>query len=74
MRPGPSTAGPSTPDGADVTPRYRSDNIGSWTGLRARRDPHRTALVVGAERTDYAQLESRSGRVAGALREALGAG
>jgi fatty-acyl-CoA synthase len=54
---------------ADVTPRFRSDNIGSWTGLRARRDPHRTALVVGDQRTDYAELESRAGRVAGALRE-----
>jgi fatty-acyl-CoA synthase len=57
-------------DEADVTPRFRSDNIGSWTGLRARRDPHRTALVVGSQRTDYAELESRAGRVAGALREA----
>jgi fatty-acyl-CoA synthase len=52
-----------------MTPRFRSDNIGSWTGLRARRDPHRTALVVGSQRTDYAELESRAGRVAGALRE-----
>jgi fatty-acyl-CoA synthase len=55
---------------ADVLPDYLSDNIGSWTGLRARRDPHRTALVCGAERVDYAELERRAGHVAGALREA----
>jgi fatty-acyl-CoA synthase len=59
-----------TDEVADLAPRFRSDNIGSWTGLRARRDPHRTALVVGSQRTDYAELESRAGRVAGALREA----
>jgi fatty-acyl-CoA synthase len=54
---------------ADVLPHYLSDNIGSWTGLRARRDPHRTALVCGSERVDYAELERRAGHVAGALRE-----
>jgi fatty-acyl-CoA synthase len=58
------------PDGADVPPAYLSDNIGSWTGLRARRDPHRTALVCGSRRVDYAELERNAGRVAGALREA----
>jgi acyl-CoA synthetase (AMP-forming)/AMP-acid ligase II len=58
------------PDEADVPPAYLSDNIGSWTALRARRDPHRTALVCGAERIDYAELERHAGRVAGALREA----
>jgi acyl-CoA synthetase (AMP-forming)/AMP-acid ligase II len=58
------------PEEADVTPRYESDNIGSWTRLRARRDPARTALVCGAERTDYATLEKHAARVAGALREA----
>jgi fatty-acyl-CoA synthase len=58
------------PEEDTMTPRFRSDNIGSWTGLRARRDPHRTALVVGEQRTDYAELERRSGLVAGALREA----
>jgi acyl-CoA synthetase (AMP-forming)/AMP-acid ligase II len=47
-----------------------SDNIGSWTALRARRDPGRTALVCGAERVDYAELERRVGRAAGAVREA----
>lgn len=53
-----------------MTARYQSDNIGSWTALRARRDPHRTALVRAEERVDYAELERRVGRVAGALREA----
>ena len=53
-----------------MPPRHLSDNIGSWTALRARRDPHRTALVCGAERVDYAELERRVGRVAGAVREA----
>jgi len=52
-----------------VPPRYVSDNIGSWTALRARRDPGRTALVCGAERVDYAELERRVGRAAGAIRE-----
>ena len=53
-----------------VPARYLSDNIGSWTALRARRDPKRTALVCGAERVEYAELERRAGLVAGALREA----
>jgi fatty-acyl-CoA synthase len=53
-----------------VPPRYLSDNIGSWTGLRARRDPERTALVCGAERVTYLELERNAGLVAGALREA----
>ncbi len=52
-----------------MPPRYVSDNIGSWTALRARRDPGRTALVCGAERVDYAELERRVGRAAGAIRE-----
>ncbi|HEX3360721.1 MAG TPA: long-chain fatty acid--CoA ligase [Solirubrobacterales bacterium] len=55
---------------APVPPRFQSDNIGSWTALRARRDPHRTALVCGEERTDYAELERRAGLAAGAIREA----
>jgi fatty-acyl-CoA synthase len=50
--------------------RFQSDNIGSWTALRARRDPHRTALVCGEERTDYAELDRRVGLAAGAIREA----
>ncbi len=58
------------PEDAEVAARFQSDNIGSWTSLRARRDPHRTALVCGAERTDYAELERRVGLVAGAIREA----
>jgi fatty-acyl-CoA synthase len=53
-----------------VPPRYLSDNIGSWTSLRARRDPERTALVCGAQRVTYMDLEANAGLVAGALREA----
>jgi fatty-acyl-CoA synthase len=49
---------------------YLSDNIGSWTALRARRDPDRTALVCGSERVSYAELDAGAARVAGALREA----
>ncbi|MDX6603521.1 MAG: fatty-acyl-CoA synthase, partial [Solirubrobacterales bacterium] len=49
---------------------YLSDNIGSWTSLRARRDPDRTAVVCGGERTTYAELDARAARVAGALRDA----
>jgi fatty-acyl-CoA synthase len=49
---------------------YLSDNIGSWTSLHARRDPERTAVVCGAERTTYAELDARAARVAGALRDA----
>jgi acyl-CoA synthetase (AMP-forming)/AMP-acid ligase II len=58
------------PEGGEVPPRFQSDNIGSWTALRARRDPGRTALVCGAERVDYAELERRVGGAAGAVREA----
>lgn len=46
---------------------YRSDNIGSWISLRAERDPDRIALVYGAERLTYAELEERVAAVAGAL-------
>ena len=55
---------------ADVAARYLSDNIGSWTALRARRDPERTALVCGEQRVSYEELERNAARVAGALREA----
>ncbi len=49
---------------------YLSDNIGSWTSLRARRDPDRTAIVCGERRTTYAELDAAARRVAGALRDA----
>jgi fatty-acyl-CoA synthase len=49
---------------------YLSDNIGSWTSLRARRDPDRTAVVDSGGRTTYAELDARAARVAGALRDA----
>jgi fatty-acyl-CoA synthase len=50
--------------------RFPSDNVGSWTTLRASRDPDRTALVCGPRRVTYAELDAAAGRVAGALREA----
>ncbi|MBK5219962.1 MAG: AMP-binding protein, partial [Thermoleophilia bacterium] len=49
---------------------FGSDNIGSWTMLRARRDPDRTALVCGSARVSYAELDAGAARVAGALRAA----
>jgi fatty-acyl-CoA synthase len=52
-----------------VAPSFRSDNVGSWTSLRARRDPDRTAVVCGEQRTTYAELDARAARVAGALRD-----
>jgi fatty-acyl-CoA synthase len=51
-------------------PAFVSDNIGSWTMLRACRDPDRIALVQGLERITYAELDARAARVAGALRAA----
>jgi fatty-acyl-CoA synthase len=55
---------------AEIATRYLSDNIGSWTAIRARRDPERTALVCGEQRVSYTRLERNAGLVAGALREA----
>jgi fatty-acyl-CoA synthase len=46
---------------------FRSDNIGSWTALRARTDGASTALVAGDERVTYRELDTRCARVAGAL-------
>jgi fatty-acyl-CoA synthase len=63
-------ADPADDQAAAMKNRFPSDNVGSWTTLRARRDPERTALVCGEERTTYAELDARAGRVAGALREA----
>jgi fatty-acyl-CoA synthase len=54
---------------------FASDNIGAWTGLRARRDPEREAVVCGERRVTYAELDAAARRVAGALRGAgIGAG
>lgn len=33
---------------APTVAAYPSDNIGSWTSLRARRDPDREAVVCGS--------------------------
>ncbi|BAJ33159.1 MULTISPECIES: long-chain fatty acid--CoA ligase [Kitasatospora] len=40
------------------------DGIGSWPARRARKTPHRTALVHEGRRTSYAELHRRSGRLA----------
>ena len=48
---------------------HRSDNVGAWTSLRARRDPDREAVVCGDRRVTYAELDAAARRVAGALRE-----
>ena len=47
---------------------FLSDNIGAWPELRARTDGDRTAIVAGAQRITYRELEERVSRVAGALR------
>jgi fatty-acyl-CoA synthase len=52
-----------------VSGAFLSDNIGSWTSLRAGRDPDRTAIVCGERRTSYAELDTAASRVAGALRD-----
>ena len=46
-------------------------NLVTLLRTSARRFPHRTALVHGTDRIDYAALDARSQRIAGALR-ALG--
>lgn len=48
----------------------RNEGIGSWPGRRARKTPHRTALVHGDRRISYAQLHDRITRLAHALRAA----
>jgi fatty-acyl-CoA synthase len=48
----------------------RNEGIGSWPARRARKTPHRTALVHGADRVTYAALHERTGRLARALRTA----
>ncbi|MFG2452570.1 long-chain fatty acid--CoA ligase [Streptomyces sp. NPDC048512] len=49
----------------------RNEGLGSWPARRARKTPHRTALIHGDSTTDYAELHTRSTRLAHALR-ALG--
>ncbi|MGW2619563.1 acyl-CoA synthetase [Streptomyces sp. NPDC001500] len=47
----------------------RNEGLGSWPARRARKTPHRTALVHGEQSTDYRTLHARTTRLAHALRE-----
>ncbi|MEU4878010.1 long-chain fatty acid--CoA ligase [Streptomyces sp. NPDC021608] len=47
----------------------RNEGLGSWPARRARKTPHRTALVHGEQATDYRTLYARTTRLAHALRE-----
>ncbi|MFG2960728.1 long-chain fatty acid--CoA ligase [Streptomyces sp. NPDC048291] len=49
----------------------RNEGLGSWPARRARKTPHRTALISGGQATDYGTLHARTTRLAHALR-ALG--
>ena len=46
----------------------RNEGLGSWPARRARKTPHRTALVHGDTEHTYAQLCERTTRLAHALR------
>ncbi|MFJ9870885.1 o-succinylbenzoate--CoA ligase [Streptomyces sp. NPDC101165] len=46
----------------------RNEGVGSWPARRARKTPHRTALVHGDRSTDYRTLHTRTTRLARALR------
>ncbi|MBW8487511.1 acyl-CoA synthetase [Actinomadura parmotrematis] len=48
----------------------RDQGLGSWPARRARKTPHRTALVFEGEALDYAGLHARTARLAHALRTA----
>jgi fatty-acyl-CoA synthase len=48
----------------------RNEGIGSWPARRARKTPHRTALVHGEHGFSYAALHERTTRLAHALRTA----
>jgi fatty-acyl-CoA synthase len=48
----------------------RNEGIGSWPARRARKTPHRTALVHGEHTLSYADLHQRTTRLAHALRAA----
>jgi fatty-acyl-CoA synthase len=48
----------------------RNEGIGSWPARRARKTPHRTALVHGERSLSYADLHERTTRLAHALRAA----
>ncbi|MFI5967429.1 long-chain fatty acid--CoA ligase [Streptomyces asoensis] len=46
----------------------RNEGLGSWPARRARKTPHRTALVHDGRPTDYRTLHTRTTRLAHALR------
>ncbi|POX45408.1 o-succinylbenzoate--CoA ligase [Streptomyces sp. Ru71] len=46
----------------------RNTGLGSWPARRARKTPHRTALIHGDTRISYARLYERTTRLAHALR------
>ncbi|MEU9476076.1 o-succinylbenzoate--CoA ligase [Streptomyces sp. NPDC048191] len=46
----------------------RNEGLGSWPARRARKTPHRTALIHGEQSTDYRTLYARVTRLAHALR------
>ncbi|MGW2650215.1 o-succinylbenzoate--CoA ligase [Streptomyces sp. NPDC001393] len=46
----------------------RNEGLGSWPARRARKTPHRTALIHGERPTDYRTLYTRVTRLAHALR------
>ncbi|MGC5036066.1 acyl-CoA synthetase [Streptomyces sp. DT190] len=46
----------------------RNEGLGSWPARRARKTPHRTALVHGGHAVDYGTLHTRTTRLAHALR------
>jgi fatty-acyl-CoA synthase len=48
----------------------RNEGIGSWPGRRARKTPHRTALIHQQQTFSYAELHQRTNRLAHALRAA----
>ncbi|MFC9503306.1 long-chain fatty acid--CoA ligase [Streptomyces sp. NPDC057002] len=47
----------------------RNEGLGSWPARRARKTPHRTALIHGDTTRTYADLYERTTRLAHALRE-----
>ncbi|MDL5204853.1 o-succinylbenzoate--CoA ligase [Streptomyces sp. ALI-76-A] len=46
----------------------RNEGLGSWPARRARKTPHRTALIHGGTSRTYAELYDRTTRLAHALR------
>jgi fatty-acyl-CoA synthase len=48
----------------------RNEGLGSWPARRARKTPHRTALVHRSTAVTYAELHARVNRLAHSLRAA----